>query len=132
MGKPAMSTLVNQTMVDHYLSDITVGWFARHDLPADEVDEYRPYVENIRQLALTQGDLDYLKVGLEYLLLHPEVDLEAYNGGRYPFDADEMREIIEFVYRTLWPEESLPEQPPEVKLIQMPLSHWWSGMPGTP
>ena len=93
---------ISTAMVNHYLSDITVAWFNHHELPPDEMQEYLPLVQWMKQNASNHGDLEYLKLAFEYLLTHPDVNYEDFSGGRYPYDSDDIIEIIDFIYRTIW------------------------------
>lgn len=119
---------ISKSMINYYLSSVTVGWFDDNDLPPDEVQKYLPLVQDIKTWATHHGDLETLKLSFEYLLTHPEINYEEFAGGRYPYDSEEIREIIEFVYRTIWTDSqqiSL-ERSPNVQLVQMPLEEWWS------
>ena len=124
---------ISDSMTRYYLDSVTVGWFNRHDLPPDDVADYYDYVMDIQKSAQKHGDTEYLRVALEYLLSNPETDFERYDGGRYPYDSDDVREIIEYVLRTLWPDAApIPaEELAKVKIVAVPLKDWWSSVRGT-
>lgn len=116
---------ISTSMLNYYLRNITVSWFGNEDVPPDSVTEYLPLVESMKQMAIYHNDLEYLKLGFEYLLTHPDVDYEAFAGGRYPYESDEIRQLIEFAYLTIW-SAHLPAKPNNsVQLISMPLEDWW-------
>ena len=98
-------------MIRYYLDTVTVGYFNDHDLPPDDVQEYEPQVRQIERKLAKSGDGEKLQLAFAYLLQNNGFDLETLNGGRYPFDADEMREIIKYCYETLFSKEkSLSEE----------------------
>ena len=75
--------------------------------------------------AANHKDLDALKLAFEYLLTTPDFNYEEFSGGRYPYDGEEIREIIEVAYQTIWSDSSLPVEAPDIEIIQMPLEEWW-------
>jgi len=121
----SMSTQLSREMVLHYLSSVTAGWFDHNDLPPDDVREYLPRVEEMKRHATRHADLENLRLAIEYLLTAPHLDLEHFAGPRYPYDADEVREIIEFAYKKIWPERTLPTEAPAVDLVPIPVDEWW-------
>ena len=119
---------ISAAMVNHYLSDITVAWLNHHELPPDEMQDYLPLVQWMKQNASNHGDLEYLKLEFEYLLTHPDVNYEHFSGGRYPYDSDDIIEIIDFIYRTIWsdlPPVSLSNSD-DVQLVSISLDDWWA------
>ncbi|PSB68581.1 hypothetical protein C7B61_00130 [filamentous cyanobacterium CCP1] len=119
-------------MVDHYLGDITVSWFNQHDMPPSHVKDYHSLVLWMRQNANNHGDLNYLKLAFEYMLIQTGINYEEFAGGRYPYDGEDIREIIEFSYKMLWPDSNLPEQLPDVRLVDISLEEWWEKRPILP
>jgi hypothetical protein len=124
---------ISNSMINYYLGDVTFGWFNRHDVLPDDVADYHDYVMEIQKGAQKHGDTEYLRIALEYLLNNPKTDYERYDGGRYPYDGDEVREIIEYVLRTLWPDATpVPaEELAKVELVEASIGDWWSSVRGT-
>ena len=118
---------MSESMIKYYLDTITVGYFNEHDLPPDNLGDYENLVNTIKSKATKHGDLEYLHVALAWLLTNKEVDLESFNGGRYPFDADEMREIISYVYVYLFQDRETPDIQvlESVQLVNVSLEEWW-------
>jgi len=80
---------------------------------------------NMRLLAEQFGDLEALKLAFEYLLSHPEIDASAFAGDRYPYDDDEVREIVRYARATIWPDAGpVPERGPDVRLVNLSLQEW--------
>ncbi|UQA61368.1 hypothetical protein [Polyangium aurulentum] len=123
---------ISESMIRYYLDTVTVGYFDEHDLPADDVRGYDDYIRTLKQKAVKHHDMDALRVALAYLLSSEGLDLAAFNGGRYPFDDAEMREIVRHAYEVLFAaDEGLPETDlSSVELVQMPVEEWWRERPG--
>jgi hypothetical protein len=117
---------ISKGMIDNYLEYVTFGWFDNESVPATSLDEYHPRVVKLAQSAKRHNDLELLRLGLDYLLCHPEIDLDGH-GGYYSWDDGDVREIIHYIRRTVWP--NLPSIDPmevkDVKLVPMSLFDWW-------
>ena len=77
---------------------------------------------SLRLAAEHQGDLPWLKLALEHVLLHPEQDWSELAGPRYPFNSREMVQMIDYIYKTIWPDAKLPDsrsRPRNVELVPM-------------
>jgi hypothetical protein len=118
---------ISSPMVERYLSIITVGWFDNATLPADDVSEYIWYADGIKREAEAAGDLPYLRLALGYLLNADDSVIEAFAGPRYPYDADELREIITFLLAHIWPDSE--PQPASVQLSKIPWEMWQQSRP---
>jgi hypothetical protein len=117
---------ISKGMLDHYLGYVTGHWFNDHDTPPDNINEYRSAVADIELDAARRNDFDPLRLGLDYLLCHPEIDLEDH-GSCYPFLDEEVREIIRYIRRTIWPElpPVNPDEVKDVKLVYTSRFDWW-------
>jgi hypothetical protein len=117
---------ISKDFIDHYLEDITLCWFNDHEVPAESLDEYYNLTSGIKQGAIRRNDLNILRLGLDYLLCHPEIDLEAH-GSRYGWDDEEVRDIIRYIRRTIWPDlpPVNPDEVKDVKLVYTSRFDWW-------
>jgi hypothetical protein len=117
---------LSNDMIDHYLDYITVGWFNDHEISADDLYEYAERLEIIKYDATRRNDLQVLRLGIDYLLCHPEIDLEGH-GGVYGWDDEEVREIIRYIRRTIWPDlpPVNPDEVKDVKLVYTSRFDWW-------
>ena len=112
-------------MLHHYLQNVTVAYFDPEHFPPDDVSGYASCIMNMRLLAEQFGDLEALKLAFEYLLSHPEIDASAFAGDRYPYDDDEVREIVRYARATIWPDAGpVPERGPDVRLVNLSLQEW--------
>jgi hypothetical protein len=121
-------TVISAEMVKHYLGCITVGYFDDHDLHPDDVTGYRACVAHLQAAAEHHGDLAPLRLALEHMLGTPGFDFAPYAGDRYPYDPEDVREIVQYVWETLWPDaaEIPPGGPTGVTLVKMSLEAWWA------
>lgn len=118
---------ISESMIRYYLDSMTTGYFNTNEVPPDDVTGYLDYVLAMQRKAVDHGDLETLQIAFEYLLAHPEIDASAFGDDRYPFSDEEVRRILHYAYRTIWPERinATPSEMPNVRLIQMPLEEWW-------
>jgi hypothetical protein len=121
-----MSIQISESMVEHYLGDVTISWFNDNDSPPDDVKEYHNLIIWMKQNATNHNDLSYLKLAFEYLLCNLDYDCEQLAGSRYPYDDEEIREIINLAYKTIWPEDILPADAPDIQLVKKSLDDWWN------
>jgi hypothetical protein len=115
---------ISKTMVRDHLMPVTLHYFIKHDLHPTDVADYIPYAEGVRRSAEEAGDLPWLKLAFEHVLTDPKERPSELNGGTYAFNDSRMRDLIEIIWETLWPDAKLPEQPPGVELAEMPPEDW--------
>jgi hypothetical protein len=117
---------ISKPMVRYFLSYVTSGYFNHHDVHPDTVEGYQECVPNIQKLATKTGDLPWLRLAFEYLLAHPEIDTEPFAGLRYPYDDEEVRDILRFLWRNLWTDRQPrpADQLPPVELAEMDADSW--------
>ena len=118
---------ISRGMIDHYLCFITDGWFDNDpDEPAEELTKYYEYVIRIKQDAVNRNDLEYFRLGIEYLLCHPEISLENH-GNVYGWDDDEVREIIVYIRSVIWSDnlDINCEEVKDVQLVNTNRFDWW-------
>ena len=119
---------VPHQLIDYYLSVVTVTYYNDHDTPPDELGGYDDFIDAMRANAERRGDLGTLKTVFVHLLSHPELDLERYAGGRYPYDDGEIREILTYAVDRIWgPGASVAPEP--VELVQQSVDDYWRGRP---
>lgn len=118
---------ISESMIRYYLDTITVGYFNDHDLPPDDVSGYEAQVREIERKLAKHGDAKSLRLAFAYLLHNEALDLEVFNGGRYPFDDEEMREMIRYCYEMLFPGVDVPREDVvrHVEIVEMPVEEWW-------
>lgn len=119
---------ISESMVRYYLADVLLSWFNTHDLPPDDLSEYREYILDMKKGAIKHGDLEALRLAFEHILDNSHIDSERFNESLYPYDDRDVREIIHYSWKTIWPDASpvSPSGRPDVKLVSMSLEKWWA------
>jgi hypothetical protein len=117
---------ISRTMLRDHLRGVTVNFFSHHNVAPDDIGDYAQFADAVKNSAERQGDLPWLKLGLEHVLTHRDKPCEDLNGGIYAFSDEQVRDLIEVVWETIWPGESLPGEgkAPEVELEEMPTDEW--------
>jgi hypothetical protein len=124
-------------MVNDYLDNVTVGWFDPEDFPPDTVEGYAQCIERMKSNADWKGDPPYLKLAFEYILGGGPLcsNMMRYlTSDRYPYGPEEVIEIIQYAYKSIWPEEPPIRywHYPDIELIQTRSDiaslnrEWWS------
>lgn len=94
---------VSRALLRDYLAHVTVAWFARHDLPPPSLDDYGPAIESIRARAQADGRWDELRIALDYVGAHPEIQPREFLTLTFPFSNAQLRELIAHVREYLYP-----------------------------
>lgn len=119
--------------LEKHIRQVTCGYFLepRIDFPED-LSAFDSYIDNMVESARYRGHLDILKPGIEYVLAHPELDLEGYGSPEnWIWENDEVRALLVYIRNRLWPDAGpLPEGgPPGVELVPAPGLEWNLSMP---
>lgn len=122
-------TVIPESLISYYLSPITIGYFDHAASPPTHLRDYDAQLPAIEYLAVRQGELTHLRLGLEHILLHPELDCRVFSGGRFPYTSQQMRAIVHYVWQSLWPDAKGigMDREHSVHLIRMPLRGWRAG-----
>lgn len=121
---------ISEAMINYYLMNVTTGGKNPDDFSPDDVEdvsEYYPLIQNMKSHTLRHGDLDALKLGFEYILANPDYKCVWMAGPVYSYEEEQVREIIEYAWKTIWPDsDPIPSGGPEgVKLVPTTLDQWW-------
>lgn len=119
--------------MEHHIREVTEGYFLhpRDGFPED-FSIFDEYIEEMVESARHYGHTDILKPGIEYLLGHPELDLQPYGSSEnWVWNNDEVRALLFYVRDRLWPDAGpLPDGgPPGVELVPAPGPEWNYSMP---
>jgi hypothetical protein len=94
------------------------------DFPED-LEGYYMYAFFIRLGAANEEYLEQLRLGLEYALGNPDLDIEFLMHEKDFCEPDEMRELLRYVWEFIWP-NALPillGGPPGVSIAKLPPRH---------
>ena len=114
--------------LSYRIGQVTNGYFirARPGFP-ESFSVFDPYIDQMAAAARERGHFEILKPGIEYLVTHPEVDLESYGSDEnWVWSHDEVRALLIYIRNRLWPDAGpLPEGgPPGVELVPAPGLEW--------
>ena len=117
---------ISRGMLDHYIGYITSWYITDNDEIGDELTDYYDYVLEIKDKATKYQDLEPLRLGINYLLCHPEVNLDNH-GGDYTWDDEEVREILDYIRSIVWSDdlEVNCEEVQKVELVNTNRLDWW-------
>jgi len=94
---------------------------------------FRPNAESMRERALAKGELDDLRLAIEYHLAHDDTFLRrAFDRSLAELVQEEqyrpewaLKRILAFIHNTLWPDASPVEHAPEgTVMVDVPLDEW--------
>jgi hypothetical protein len=117
---------ISRHLVDYYMRLVTAQWFAHFPAPPQILSEYSFGVEQMRHHAAVFGELDALRLGIEYLLSRKDVSCVGLGGADYPYTDSQIRDILQFAYDVIWPDaKPLPASGPRgVTLVDIPVQEW--------
>lgn len=95
-------------VVSEYLMGVFSGWFVEHQDPPARPEDMASVIRQFRRKAEKFGDLPYLRIAVEHILSNPALDPKiladfSFNDD-YAFEPDEVRRILEYLYRKTWPD----------------------------
>ena len=99
--------------------DHVAAYIADDGAPPDNVTGYYNYIISMKKLAIYDGDLDILLLGIDYLLLNPNLYNPDFETVYYIFDADEMEELLKYIRSVAYPDAPAlnPETIKDVELV---------------
>jgi hypothetical protein len=121
-----MAIEISRDMLEVYVGQVVNRHIANHDIEPETVEGYAPEVGDMVRQMRSRGDEGALKLGIEYLLGHPEIDTVRLTRSHYPFDEADMRAILRYIHKRAWPGQPIPATPPDVRLVQQPVMEWWA------
>lgn len=116
-------TKISKDMLQHIISHIANIYISLHGNPSDNYKDYDEHIDGTSVLIDEDNEQLYAKLGLEFFLTFPNIDIEYYEG-TYPYNDGELKSIITYAYKKLWPNSKLPETPPPIELIDMDMYEW--------
>ena len=117
---------ISKQMIGFHLRIVTLAYFGEHDDVPDDVAGYYEYVEDMKRQAIRFGDLDALKLAFEHILVNPEIDTVTLSQANFPYEEEEVREIIRYAWETIWPDADPipPGGPPGVRIVDISPEEW--------
>jgi hypothetical protein len=119
---------ISTGMVAHYLIHVT-GYISELDgCEPEDITEYYDSIMDMKIGADRHNDLEPLRLAIEYLLTHPEIDLTKFLSGiHYNYTQAQSIELLNYIRKILWPDLPAPnaQEVHDVKLVSMSTSDWW-------
>ena len=113
-------------MVSHYLISVTAYVGDNGGAPED-LSEYDEDIRNMKIGAEKFDDLGYLRLAIDYLITHPEIDKLIYMGGFYDYDPEESDELLRYIRFKVWGEDFVanPQLVERLELEDTMSTEWW-------
>jgi hypothetical protein len=93
---------IEQFTIQKYLRYVT-SYIEDDGAPPDDVNGYRDYVMDMKKAAIREGEDGILLLGIDYLLLNPQLYTPDFATVHYIFDADEMEELLRYIREVAYP-----------------------------
>jgi hypothetical protein len=100
---------MNLALIRSYLLRLTSGRGGSAPDPMADLSEYDPDIEGLRRKAERDGNLDWLRLSMESLILNPAGRIGAFGGQGFPYTERELETLFRHAYARLWPDRDLPD-----------------------
>lgn len=112
-------------MVERYLQTVTV-YVADNGGAPEDLTEYDEYIRNMKQKAERNGDLDYLRLAIDYLITYAIADAPDLIDMFYFYDEEEADELLRYIRLKVWGEDFVanPQLVKKVELVDTSLTDW--------
>jgi hypothetical protein len=94
--------VLSEHRLGKHLSCLTNNEWLEDDWPED-LEGYYGYTQQIQSRARYEGYLEQLRLGIEYALGNPDLDIEFLMDNPHFCSQDELRELLRYVWEVLWP-----------------------------
>jgi hypothetical protein len=113
--------VLSELTLAHHLECLTDVVGLEDDFPED-LEGYYVYALDIQWSARREGYLEQLRLGIEYALGNPDLDIEFLMHEKDFCEPDEMRELLRYVWEFIWPNAlPIPQGgPPGVSIAKLP------------
>lgn len=92
-----------------------------------DLTEYDESIRDMKIGASKHGDLDYLRLAIDYLITHLEADAPEYLNAHYDYDEDETDELLRYIRFKVWGENTVAnrKEVEKVELVDTMVTDWW-------
>lgn len=119
---------ISNGMLINYVSYITNSWMIDNgEEQSSDINEYYAKTLQMEKDMSYRGDLESFRLGLDFYLCHPEINLSRYFDIYYGWEDNELRELFKYLRKTLY-SELLPVNCDEIKKVEivfMSATDWW-------
>jgi hypothetical protein len=117
---------ISKALIEGYLDHVAsyigdVGYFP------DDLNEFNDSIIDMKKFAFARGDLDILRLAIDYLLTNSEIDPSSFASIHYNFEPSEMKDFLLHIRSSVWPQASAPslEEVIDVIFINISRFDWW-------
>ena len=117
---------ISSGMINYYLRTV-VSYAGDIGGAPEDLSEYDRSIISMKQKAERKDDLAYLRLAIDYLITHPEIDKLIYMGGFYDYDEEEADELLRYIRFTVWGEDFVanPQLVERLELEDTMSTEWW-------
>ena len=111
---------IRRGIIKKYLNLATSYIGIEGSLP-DDVTGYHDYIVDMKKLAIYDGEINTLLLGIDCLLLDPNLDSPSFASLHNDFDPDEMEELLRYIRSVAFPNAPPlnPETIKDVKIVDV-------------
>lgn len=116
---------ISKWMVERHLQTVTAYAGDNGGAPED-LTEYDEDISIMKRKAERKGDLDYLRLAIDYLITYPEADAPSLMNMFYFYDREEADELLRYIRFKVWGTDEVNnlDEVKQVELVPMPLDEW--------
>lgn len=86
-----------------------MGRGASHPDPMSDLVNFDADIRTMHKRAHQDGNLDWLRLSLDSLIVNPDARIGTFAGQSYPFNDADLVAIFSHAFRSIWPDRSLSE-----------------------
>jgi hypothetical protein len=119
-----LELIIPKALIRMYFGRFTNQWFIDHDNQFDDTqwtEKENPCFSEIYALSDRFKDTVILAFGLAYLLHHPELPLNPFNGSESDWEEKNLLSAMKYMLFYIRQKKSLKENPLEVKVVLLEL-----------
>jgi hypothetical protein len=123
-----MNMEIAKSLVRDYLTSVTSYAGDIGGAPED-VTEYHESVLDMKLAAEERGDLKYLQLAIDRLLVDPSENAPSYARIHYHYSPEEMKELLGYIRSVVWPDLPPPksEDVKRIHFVEMSAEEWRAG-----
>jgi hypothetical protein len=108
---------IKRGIISKYLNE-AFAYVGDKGCEPDNITEYHDSIINMKKFAAYDGNLDVLLLGIDCLLLDPNLDAPSFAEIYVLFDADEMEELLRYIRSVAFP-DAPPLNPETIKDVEL-------------
>ncbi|WP_050763169.1 hypothetical protein [Roseobacter sp. GAI101] len=117
---------IRKELIRGYLNLLTMGRGVGNPEPMSDLANFDADIRGMHKRAYQEGNLDWLRLALDSLIVNPDGRIGDFAGQQFPFDDAELVAIFKRAFETIWPDETLsePGDEPDMEFEDMSVEDW--------